>query len=112
SQCIRCSGRPLTGIDSDYRCSRCGAAYPVRCGVPVFLPEVDVRPSGVRLSDEAVSRLCATAVLPDEPRSHAAAREIFAWSYHLPDLALDAENNYYFHRVGLTEEAGRYGPHV
>ena len=101
-RCVRCGTGSLHFAGSEFQCDVCRATYPVRAGVPLYLSEVEIRPSNLALSDEVLAGLCRSADLPDNPPTRAALRGVFCSSYHLPDMALDAENNYYFNRVGLT----------
>src|SRR5437660_1186917 len=40
-QCVRCGGGPVHSDGPEYRCGGCGATYPVRSGVPLFLRDVE-----------------------------------------------------------------------
>jgi SAM-dependent methyltransferase len=109
-RCVGCGSGSLQPAGSRFQCDGCLATYPIRAGVPLFLSEVEVRPSNLALSDEVLAGVCRSAALPDDPPTRAALRGIFGSSYHLPELALDAENNYYFNRVGL--QGGGHRPQL
>src|SRR5262249_3702138 len=106
-RCVRCEVGSLHSAGREFQCDACKRTYPIRAGVPLFLSEVEIRPSDLTLSDEVLTGLCRSADLPDHAQARAALEGIFSSSYHLPDLALDAENNYYFNRVGLQGSGHR-----
>ncbi len=103
--CPRCKGPIQAGAEA-YRCAACVAEYPVRLGVPVFIPGAAAEAAGDELPAELVVRVCSAMNLPDEPPAHAALREIFRWNHSLPDLALTAEN-YLLQRLGISDPRGR-----
>ncbi len=107
--CPECRG-PLNAGKGSYTCQSCSANYLVRHGVPILIPGMSVEPSNYSLSDDLVTRICAYEKIPDQPANRRALCEIFEWNYHLADVWLTAENNYYLKRVGLAAEGYRTKP--
>jgi hypothetical protein len=106
-RCIQCRGSRVERRESDYHCPACGRDYPVICGIPLFLRDVSVRPSGQDLTDAVSSAICGKIGVPPGRAPFAALREVFAQSYLLGDTALDAENNYFLNRVVVSESDKR-----
>jgi SAM-dependent methyltransferase len=67
-----------------------------------------VEPSNFSLPDDLITHICAAEKIPDRPENRRTLHDIFAWNYHLADVWLTAENNFYLKRVGL--EADGYRP--
>src|SRR5947209_1424558 len=55
SRCPRCKGS-IQAFSGGYRCSACGTEYPVRLGVPVFIPGTVIEASGFEMPDELAAQ--------------------------------------------------------
>jgi hypothetical protein len=75
--------------------------------VPLLLAGASTAPSNLHLTEEAARQICAEIRVPPDPATLSALREIFAQSYHVNDLVLLAENNYFFNRVAVPEVKSR-----
>ncbi len=108
-RCVRC-GAALQAEEAAYRCQECACVYPVRLGVPLFVPDVQIEPSGFDLTPELASRACQGSGVPDDAEAHQSLREIFAHNYRLADLGLTAENNYFLQRIRVSSAARQEAP--
>ena len=108
-RCVACKYAPLDRQAAPplYRCPGCRAEYPILHDVPILLPRLAVHPSGFRLARETASQIAKLVYLPDSDAVHSSLQEIFAQNYQLPDANLAAENNYFFNRIPLPEDAKR-----
>jgi SAM-dependent methyltransferase/uncharacterized protein YbaR (Trm112 family) len=104
--CPQCHGS-LKAVPHGYGCRQCHATYPVRHGVPILIPGMTVEPSNFSLPDDLITHICAAEKIPDRPENRRTLHDIFARNYHLADVWLTAENNFYLKRVGLSADGYR-----
>ncbi len=97
-RCVRCAAS-LRQEESAYRCQSCASVYPVRRGVPLFVPDVRIEPSGFELSPDVAAYVCQRCGIANDAETYQALTEIFAHNYQLADMVLTAENNYFFERI-------------
>ena len=101
-KCLACGSADVNATEKAYVCDSCGAAYPVRNGVPLFLRHVAWRRSGARLGDDTARAVCRAVGIEPTPDKVAGLLDVLAWNYDLPDFGLSAENNYFLERVRGT----------
>lgn len=106
-RCIECGGDRIDRNGETYRCADCAASFPVCMGVPLFLSDCRVGPSGLALEPGVCEAIAGHAGLPTDQATLASVREVFASNYHLADFGLAAENNYFFERVRQAGGAPR-----
>ena len=68
-RCVCCGSSRLEDGPADIACADCGHRFPVRFGVPLFLPEVSWKPSGFRLDDELALAICRYAGIDTCPEN-------------------------------------------
>ena len=107
-KCIGCGSGNLLPADKGHACPSCRAFYPTKFGVSLFLKEVTQAPSGFEISDPMARSICRHAGIEESSDKLSRVKEIFRHNYHLSDVFLDAENNYYLERVrAAMDEAVR-----
>ena len=101
-KCIRCASTALEPGEAEYRCRSCSHSYPVAFGVPLFVRSLRVTPSDCDVSPETAAEVCRVHGFPSDDASVRTLRQILSHNYHLEDLSLAAENNYFLHRVRVN----------
>jgi SAM-dependent methyltransferase len=98
-KCLDCGSTDLRDDDQGHACQGCRAFYPRKLGVSLFLKHVTAEPSGFEISEKFAKSICRLAGIEETSEKITQLREILRHNYHLSDLFLDAENNYYLDRV-------------
>lgn len=111
-KCLSCGSAELLQDDKGHACRSCQAFYPTKFGVSLFLKHITQRPSGFEVSPPLAQSLCRLAGVEESAEKMAQLKEIFRYNYHLADLYLDSENNYYLERVRAAMDEAFQGEGV
>jgi SAM-dependent methyltransferase len=108
-KCVYCNSSGII-LERDFLvCSHCGRRCPVDRGVPLLIKNLSKVESHSRLSPAMAQKVCEIVGIPIDTANLAAVQGIFCWNYHLSNLALTAENNYFLNRARLGESPDRSG---